>query len=271
MFAEVKVPNLAPYKMRIYEDGCPHLSEQIRRHGIYEQTETGLTCQIVKQGDTFLDIGANIGYYTLLASKLVGASGLVYAFEPEIENFKILKWNIDNFGHKNTICVDTGLSNYTGEANLYLCRDNPGGHHLHEPVEFEETQTIKLTSIDEYLQDRTEKVDYIKIDAQGAEQSILEGMKKTLENNRDSLKVLLEFSPRALNVSAGGLDLALETIKRSFNKFMHIDDKTTNVFEIEFDDIVELGKTGLDSEEDYFANLLCFATSNAFESTKQSL
>jgi hypothetical protein len=96
-------------------------------------------------------------------------------------------------------------------------------------------------------------------------------MKKTLENNRDSLKVLLEFAPRALNVSAGGLDLALETIKRSFNKFMHIDDKTTSVFEIKFDDIVELGKTGLDSEEGYFANLLCFATSNAFESTKQSL
>ena len=73
--------------------------------------------------------------------------------------------------------------------------------------------------------------------------------------------MLLEISPRALDVSAGGLDLALETIKRSFKKFMQIDDNTMTVFEIKFDDLVVLGKTGLDSEEGYFANLLCFASS----------
>jgi FkbM family methyltransferase len=271
MLAEVNVPNLAPYKMRIFDDGCPHLSDQIRRDGIYERCETALTCQIVKQGDTVLDIGANIGYYTLLTSKIVGTNGQVYAFEPEFENFRILEWNVDNLDDKNTICVNAGISNYSGEANLYLCRDNPGGHHLHEPVDIEEIQMVQITSIDEYLQGRTEKVDYIKIDAQGAEQSILTGMKKTLEKNRDNLTLLMEFAPGALNASAGGLNLALESIKKHFSKFMFIDDKKLNVSEMAFEDIVSLGKMGLDSDEDLFANLLCFANPHAFEAVRRSL
>jgi FkbM family methyltransferase len=249
----------------------PHLSDQIRRDGIYERCETVLTCQIVKPGDTVLDIGANIGYYTLLASKLVGSSGQVYAFEPELQNFEILKWNVDNLGHENTICTNAGISDYTGEANLFLCRDNPGGHHLHEPVDFEEAQAVQITSVDDFLKGEAERVDYIKIDAQGAEQSILAGMKNTLEKNRDTLKLLLEFAPGALNASVGGLDLALETINSNFTKFMFIDDKNLNVSEMTFEDIVTLGKKGLDSDEDLFANIMCFVNSHAFDAAKKSL
>ncbi len=62
---------------------------------IYEPMETGIFLKDVRTGGVVLDIGANIGYYTLIAARLVGPAGRVYAFEPDPENFKLLKklWN----------------------------------------------------------------------------------------------------------------------------------------------------------------------------------
>ena len=271
MLVDVKVPGLPPYKMRVYDKGCPFLSEQIKQTGIYDRCETTLFCQIIKLGDTVFDIGANIGYYALLASQLVGPEGHVFAFEPEAENFEILKWNINKFGDNNITCANTGVSNFKGEATLYLCSDNPGGHHLHDPVESEKSQIVKITSIDEFIKDKNKKIDFIKIDAQGAEQSILEGMKTTLKKNRNNLKVHLEFAPRALNASAGGLELALETMQRHFIKYMFLDEERMTLSEIMFDDIIKLGNYGLNSKEGLFTNILCFASANAFETVKRSL
>tara|TARA_B100000315_G_scaffold259263_1_gene314605 strand:- start:21618 stop:22448 length:831 start_codon:yes stop_codon:yes gene_type:complete len=271
MLADVKVPNLPPYKMRIYDEGCPYLSEEIKKDGIWERCETNLTCQIVKPNDTVLDIGANIGYYTLLTSKLVGSEGQVIAFEPESLNFEILEWNINKFGHENTICINAGVSNYTGETRLHLTPYNPGGHHLHEPANYLETQIVQITSIDEFLKDKSKKVDFIKIDAQGAEQGILDGMKNTLAINCGNLKVIIEFAPRGSDSSIGGLDLALETIRSSFKKFMLISEREMSVSEVTFDDIVKIGKIGLESEKNVFTNFLCFASNDAYESVKQSL
>ncbi len=269
--ADVKIALLPPYQMRVYAEGCPFLSTQLIREGIYERSETAVTCQVVKPGDTVLDIGANIGYYSLLTSKLVGAAGQVFAFEPEKENFQILKWNIDNLALENTTCVNVGVSNFKGKAALYLCADNPGGHHLHEPMQAEKTQTVEIITIDDFLADKSQKVDYIKIDAQGAEQSILEGLQKTIEINRHNLKVLFEFAPSALNASAGGLALALQTMRSTFEKFMYIDDQKLSVSEISFDRITALGSEGLQSDQDRFANLLCFASVDAFQVTKNQL
>ena len=96
-------------------------------------------------------------------------------------------------------------------------------------------------------------------------------MRIALENNRDNLKVLIEFAPRALNASAGGLELALETMHQNFIKYMFLDQERMNLSEIMFDDIIKLGNYGLNSEKGLFTNFLCFASANAFETVKRSL
>lgn len=79
------------------------ISYYLITRGIYEPRETNLFKKIVRHGMTVIDLGANIGYYTLIASKLVGESGKVYAFEPEPDNFNILVKNININNLKNVV------------------------------------------------------------------------------------------------------------------------------------------------------------------------
>ena len=98
---------------------------------IYEPLETEFVKKEVKKGNVVLDIGANIGYYTLIFAKLVGENGKVFAFEPDPTNFALLKKNVEMNGYKNVVLVQRAVSNKTGKLKLYLCEDNPGDHRIY--------------------------------------------------------------------------------------------------------------------------------------------
>ena len=76
--------------------------------------------EILKPGMVVLDIGANIGYHTLISSKLVGNTGKIYSFEPEPHNFKLLLKNIEINEFKNIIPINKALSNNIGSTKLFL-------------------------------------------------------------------------------------------------------------------------------------------------------
>ena len=85
--------------------------------------------QNIHSGNIVLDIGANIGYYTLIMSKLVGSTGKVYAFEPEPKNFEVLKKNIELTKLDNVILEQKALSDIDGVTYLELSKDS-GQHRL---------------------------------------------------------------------------------------------------------------------------------------------
>jgi hypothetical protein len=89
---------------------------------IHEPLETGLVKEKIKKGDVVLDIGANIGYYTLIFAKLVGEEGKVFAFEPEPTNFSLLEKNVEINGYKNVVLIQKAVSNETGKIRLYLSK-----------------------------------------------------------------------------------------------------------------------------------------------------
>ncbi|MEM6996443.1 MAG: FkbM family methyltransferase, partial [Myxococcota bacterium] len=77
------------------------LSETLWRTGTWEALQTKALLERLEPGDTFVDVGANLGYYTVLAAKKVGPSGRVFAFEPDPESFALLKRNVDRNGLTN--------------------------------------------------------------------------------------------------------------------------------------------------------------------------
>lgn len=148
--------------------------------------------RLVKQGDIVLDVGANIGYYTVLLSNLVGEHGKVICFEPTKHYGSVLEKNIQANGLRNIDLVRLGLSDKQQELDIQI------GEHsatLHVPgnKKLNFSEKIQLITLDEYLHEHPlPRLDFIKIDVDGHEPLFLEGAKETLE--RYEPKILLEIS-----------------------------------------------------------------------------
>ena len=145
----------------------------------------------IKKGDTAVDIGANIGLYTLFFSKLVGATGKVIAFEPDPENFDVLKKNIELNKITNVTLVQKGVSNKNETMKLYKSHAS-GAHSLVRNAKWQkDTYTdIQTITLDDYF--KGEKIDMIKIDTEGFELEVIDGCIKLLENNKN-MKIISEF------------------------------------------------------------------------------
>jgi len=168
--------------------------------GIWEETLTNYVKKIIKEGDVVLDIGANMGYFTLIFAKLVGDKGKVFAFEPEPNNFSLLKKNVEVNGYTNVILENKGLSHENKITKLYLSKGNVGQHRIYKSkYTGEDFVLIKTTSIDNYFQKDpiSEKISFIKMDVEGSEYGVLKGMKSLLDKNKP-ITIMLEFIPTCI-------------------------------------------------------------------------
>lgn len=166
----------------------------------HESWATTVFLRLIKPGMTVVDIGANIGYYTLLAAGAVGPKGKVYGFEPEPRNFELLRRNVMVNGLNWATLSDKALWNEAGTAQLFTTHGYAacGGHTLcgGDAHDTRPSIAVETITLDAFLSD-DRKVDVIKIDAEGAEPFILEGMQEVIRSNRD-LKIIMEFSPAFL-------------------------------------------------------------------------
>ncbi len=165
--------------------------------GIWEQHMTSLFKSAVREGMVVVDVGANLGYYSLLAARLVAENGRVFAFEPGPENFALLCRSIEANGFRNVIPVQKAVSDKTGRGKLFVCSEFRGDHTLYDNSDGRTSIEIQTVSLDEFFRDKGNKVDVIKVDAEGAEMAIIQGMKGILEANPD-LILFTEFFPRTI-------------------------------------------------------------------------
>ena len=94
------------------------ISRELALLGVHEPIATRLLNQQIKSGMRVIEIGANIGYYTLIAANLVGESGKIYAIEPEPANYALLTKNVEVNGYKNVIPIQKAISNEIGTSKL---------------------------------------------------------------------------------------------------------------------------------------------------------
>lgn len=170
---------------------APHLMLE----GYWEMWITKVFMDAVKPGMTVVDVGANFGYYTLIAADLVGARGKVYAIEADRRNFELLSKSIDVNGFTPRVsahcfaAVDKECTldfvkqgNYLGSHSIFNA-DPTNAACRHE--------TVQGKPLDAVI---AEPVDFMKIDAEGAEPLIFGGMSRILANS-PKLKAIMEFSP----------------------------------------------------------------------------
>lgn len=151
--------------------------------------------ELVQPGWTAIDVGANIGYFTLLMAKRVGPQGKVIAFEPLAENFNILQENIKLNRHPNVVAENCALMSSSERVELRSA--TPGAITWVASVRVKqdsavESESVEAISLDEYVEKKgIAKVDFLKIDVEGAEESVLDGATKVLE--RDKPVLLIEL------------------------------------------------------------------------------
>jgi FkbM family methyltransferase len=197
--------------------------------GGWELEETAWFLRTVKPGNTVVDAGANTGYYTVIGSRLVGDKGKIYAFEPDPTNFALLQKNVKLNGCTNVVLEQKALSNRKGTIKLFIAVENKGDHRIYQP-EGESRQSIDVEAVrlDEYFKEQKRGIDVLKMDVQGAEGMILEGMAGLLEGRTDGPTIFMEFWPNALagmGTDAGALLKKLQTYDYKFYEFRPGNDK----------------------------------------------
>jgi FkbM family methyltransferase len=154
--------------------------------GGFEISECSFVESLLRPGMVVLDIGAHNGLYTLLASKCVGPNGRVFAFEPSPRERKALRWNIRLNRCKNVVIEDLALGNGEGEDSLYVVQGHETGCNSLRPPALSGITTavpVRVNSLDQWLTtNKVKTVDFIKLDVEGGELSVLQGAQRLLES-----------------------------------------------------------------------------------------
>lgn len=195
-----QIVNANGYKMYVIPDD-PGISSELRIFGTHEPLTTELTLQELKQDMVCLDIGSNIGYYALLESKAVGKNGKVIAIEPSPKNFEYLKQNIELHDIKNIQAYNFAVGDNDNEIKFVisklsnLCYVPSDEESISESAE---VIKIPLKRIDTFvLEKKIDRIDFIRMDVEGYEVKLFEGMWDTLRKYKPLIQ--MEFHKGLLN------------------------------------------------------------------------
>ena len=176
--------------------------EHFKQNLYYEPEVVHVMARVVKPGDYCIDVGAHIGFFTLLLSRLVGETGHVLAFEPGTNNLPKLKHNIAINKISNVELIEFAAWNEFAQVLFYINADSSGGNALWDPGEYPgndlsarvvQSYAVKALCVDEFAFPSK----LIKIDVEGAEQCVLEGLRFALSNATPSF-IIVEIGPFGL-------------------------------------------------------------------------
>jgi FkbM family methyltransferase len=166
------------------------ISKELAIYGNHEPVATQLIQKEIEEGDVIVDIGANIGYFVLIEAGLVNGEGKIVALEPSPQNARLLKHNVEKNKIENVFIHQIAVGEKTGKANLYLSeKSNRNSLIPRNELEYKEIE-VNVTTLDDLLE-KEERVNLIRMDIEGGEFNVINGMEKTLKKFRP--KIFLEL------------------------------------------------------------------------------
>ena len=183
----------------------PGISKELLLTGVHEERTTEMVKRELKTGMKIIEVGANIGYYSLLEASIIGDRGKVFAIEPVVENYDLLKSNIKLNNSGNIIPYNFAISDKAGKGDFFLTDESNWGSMVDPESDFispsmtkklqkrhNEKITVETKTLDDFIEDEgIDEVNLIRMDIEGYEIQALNGMKKTLESSRN-LRLLIE-------------------------------------------------------------------------------
>lgn len=164
----------------------------------YEIYETKLLVGLCRPGDVAVDVGAMIGYYTLILAKNVGPGGRVFAFEPDPRNFELLSENVAMNDYQHVTLRQAVVGDRSGRTELFPASEEMRGDNRAYPTPGRDPVPVDMVALDDVVDG---PVDIVKIDVQGFEVQVLDGMEDLIGRSKQ-LTMLVEYAPPWL-VDAG--------------------------------------------------------------------
>jgi FkbM family methyltransferase len=155
--------------------------------GRYEPEHTAIFVERIGHGATVVDVGAHVGYYTLLAARLTGGAGSVIAFEPDPANCAVLRRHVKINGYRNVAVEQAAVADRNGSEEFTFGRGSGTGHLGVDGSADRPTVVVPTLDLDSYLGSREARPSFIKIDAEGAEVRVLRGASRVLKEHRPVL------------------------------------------------------------------------------------
>jgi len=188
------------YMMMLNEKGGG-VQKTLRGLGIRKRREPELLVVLeknIKPGMTVMDLGANVGYVSLLMASLVGSKGKLYAIEPDPANFKLLLMNIElNKFKGRTVCCEIAMSDTIGEVNFYAgMRASNLGSLIKHGKTVQKPQKVKCDTMTNFFEKRGEFPEFIKMDLEGGEVQVLAGMYNIMKTKEFPCKIIMELHPK---------------------------------------------------------------------------
>jgi FkbM family methyltransferase len=178
-------------------------------YGTFEISETRLVQTFLRPGMTVVDVGANIGYYTLIAAKVVGPSGSVHSFEPNSDVRTRLERNVKLNELHNVVVHDQAMTRRSGDIRFYVSAvpENSGISSIVPGSGLDaEGESVPCTSLDDFVAGLPGgRIDLLKMDIEGAELDVIEGGRKTLGAANAPALLFESFGVSPLLVALRGL------------------------------------------------------------------
>lgn len=178
--------------------------------GRYQSEIVGLYTRLLRRGMVVADVGAHVGYHTVRFARLIGPTGKVFAFEPCPATFDVLKRNVRRHKLSNVVLEPMAVTGRSGRIPLYFSYSSLGNSVVR--MSGAEHVLVDCVSLDEYFdRARIRNVDLVKINVEGAEVDVLQGM-RTLLAHSPGARLITEFYPAILKAAGHSPSRLLELL-----------------------------------------------------------
>ncbi|HEX7362826.1 MAG TPA: FkbM family methyltransferase [Bryobacteraceae bacterium] len=206
--------------------------------GCYELQETAFFLKACRPGVTFLDIGANVGYYTALALSKMNGNGRVIALEPDPESFRYLQATAAANGGSIAVCVQKAAARHHGRMTLFTSHDNRGDNRLYSNELAQGSCEVETAPVDDILKSvGSPTVDLVKMDVQGFEPYVLAGMHRTIQRSPRMI-LLTEFWPHGIRSAGADPAQFLTGMERLGFRLYELSKKTALAPVLEHSDLI---------------------------------
>ncbi len=187
---------------------------------------------ILRPGDVFLDVGANVGLFSLIAARSVGTDGQVHAFEPVRKTYERLVDNVKVNYLNNVACHRLALSDKDGESVMTIATDgHDAWNSLGKPYMGDsfDKETIATRTLDHFVDEHSllNKIKAIKVDVEGWEAYVLAGGMKTLSSAKAPL-IIIEFTEEAAALANSSCRAVYDKLKQLGYEMFKLNDGSTN-------------------------------------------